>query len=356
MTAGTRTDHRSDMEARDRLAQARRLVELGKEKQRGGDPQGALECQERALSIMAGYGQHPFVADILYWMGTVHRELGQTAQAEALYQRSLEAALWTGSLDGEPYAVNGLAAVAQRRGEVRLAEGLYRRAARLAAEITGHRMIGLVEQNLGILANAQGDLAGALVHYRRSLEALEQARDSEAVSWVLSHLGTLQVDLGLVDEARESLARGVAIAKERRDRALECLFELARAEVFIAQEDWQLAREACGRAEEIVDERGDALGRAETLKLRAVIARETGSADEAIRLLDNAHVLAVEGEDAFLDAEVLVEMGEAFRVGGQANKARAFWEAAIARFRVLNATQDAATTQARIAGLNGGGP
>jgi tetratricopeptide (TPR) repeat protein len=307
-----------------------------------------LESYERALALLSSEGQHPVVADVLCGMGTVRRELGQTREAETYYHQSLEVAAWCGYLSGQARAVNCLAAIAQRRGDLKLAEGLYRRAARLASEAADHRLSGMVEQNLGVLANIRGDLDSALVHYRKSLRAFEQADDREGMTWVLNNMGMLQTDLGLYAQAEKTLQRGLKIARERGDRVMEGLCELNLGEAYIGQQDWKAARQALKRSLAIADERGDELRRAEAMKYQAVIQRERGAYEKSIAQLEEAHDLALKGEDVLLCAEILVELGEAWRQQEERTKARSTWETALEQFRGLDAQLDAAGVEARL--------
>src|SRR5688572_32232977 len=110
---------------------------------------------------------------------------------------------------------------AHRRGDRVMVVALYRRAVRLAAEAGEIRLAGMIEQNLGVLANIRGDLDGALVRYRAALRAFEQVRDDEAVSWVLNNMGMLLNDLGKPERAEGLFLRGLEIARARGDRAME---------------------------------------------------------------------------------------------------------------------------------------
>ncbi len=330
------------------LVEARRLGDEGRVLQRSGDSEAAMERFERALDLLAGKGHHPETADVLCWAATLRRELGQTDEAEKLFTRSLEIAAWARYVPGQAYAINGLAVVSQHRGDMRTAEALYRRAGRLAADSDEFRLSGMVEQNLGVFSNIRGDLDSALIHYRKSLRAFEQAKDRQGICWVLNNLGMLQTDLGRLGEAESTLERGLANARERGDLTMEGLLELNRTEALTRGRKWKAAREACRRALAIAVERGDDLRRGEALKLQGVIARETGGLRKAIGLLEQALALASSSEDALLVAEILTEVGEAWRQKGDAARARAHWETALERFRDLDAVLDAARLEERL--------
>ncbi len=334
-------------------ARARQLAEEGRAKELQGDPAGALGCYEAALTPLLGRAHHPVVAELLYRTGVVRSGLGQTPEAEEIFHQSLEVAAWCQDLGSQAYAVNGLAVVEQRRGDLRRAESLFRRAARLASEAADFRLVGMVEQNLGVLANIRGDLDSALVHYRKSQRAFEQAADNEGLCWVLNNMGMLQTDVGRYADSEQTLTRGLELARERGDLVMETLLELNRSEALIGLESWAEAGVACDRALAIAEERSDPLHRAEGLKYRAVIHRETDDPSRSVELLEEAHALAVGAEDALLGAEILKELGESLRRMGEVAGAVAVWERAVGEFRDLDATLDAAGLEGRLAELAG---
>jgi len=112
------------------------------------------------LDLLPENEPSPLRADVLRWLGTTLRELGRTTQAESHYEesRALAEAIRYGL--GEAHALNCLAIVAQRRGDMESARDKYRRAARQANNAGDYRLAGMVGQNLGVLANIQGIWTG----------------------------------------------------------------------------------------------------------------------------------------------------------------------------------------------------
>ena len=329
------------------LDEVEKLLDLGDELERVGQPDAAMEHQERALAMLAGE-RHPLVADLLHRCGVTRARIGRTDSAEELFQQSLEVAVWCGYTKGQAYVVNCLAVIAQRRGELELAETQYRRAARLAGESGEVRLIGMVEQNMGTLANTRGDLDSAFVHYQRSLAAFEASGHGEGACWVLNNMGMLQTDLKKFDEAHVTLVRARKLARSRKDLGMEGLLELNRAESLVGSGRLRKARRACQRAINIAEKRGDSLLRAEVLKVLAVIHRERGHLAKAVTHLEEAQDLAEEGDDALLKAEILREMGQVRLQAGEPSLAQALWRTALKHFEELDAVIDGAELRTRL--------
>ncbi len=143
-----------------RQAQARELALEGREAETQGALGDSLAKLEAAISLLPASEPSPLRVDVLRWLGTTLRELGRTAAAETHYEESGALAREVGYEAGEAHALNCRAIIAQRRGDVEGAQGLYRQAARQANSAGEHRLAGMVEQNLGVLANIQGASKG----------------------------------------------------------------------------------------------------------------------------------------------------------------------------------------------------
>ncbi len=351
--------HDNDHGARDQgvgahAATVDGLVARARSEEQRGELHDALRYYEAARLELGEDSDPARHADVVRWMGTARRELGETDEAEALYRQSLDIAEKADYTAGTAHALNCLAIVTQRRGEVDRAAGIYRRAARLATAAGEYRLCGMIEQNLGVLANIRGDLDGALVRYRSALDAFEAAHDREAMSWVLNNLGMLHTDLGQYREARESLRRGLRIAEERGDLGMQGVCHLNIAESYIAERRWDDAETPCETALKIASQRGDALRLAGALKFRGILDRERGHFESAALHHDSALALAREGRDTLLEAELLREIGTTHWRQSHAAPARACWKRSAALFRSIDASLDAAAVEALLLTVHDG--
>ena len=211
-----------------------------------------------------------------------------------------------------------------------------------------HRLAGMVEQNLGVLANIQGDLDGALVRYRASLRQFEEGEFQEGMSWVLNNLGMLHTDLEKYQEAEQYFLRALEIARNQKDLHTQALLESNLAEVYIRLEQWSDAELHVSGTLAIAEERGDPLRRADGLKFLGMIQRAKGEFSIATETLSQAHELAEESEDVLLTAEAARELGETHAQARDFERAREFFERANKLFTEMNASLDAAGVQERL--------
>lgn len=332
-------------------ADARRLVELAREAERRGEAAKSLSLYDDAIALLDDESDLPALADTLRWKGTLHREQGETEAAFLCYSQSLVHAEQCGSVSCKAHAYNCLAIVAQRRGNLAETETLYIRAAEFAGKAGDVRLLGMIEQNRGVLLSMRGNFVGAEARYSTSLGAFERENDSEAVSWVLNNLGMLYTKLGHYQRAGETFERALTIATSRKDSLVTNILTLNLALVWIAIGRLDDAEQACATALESARKRGDHLTIAEALKCRARIERERGALDASIATL-RIGIFEAEGlEDRLLQAEMLREFGQTSRALGNSADARLAWREAAESFEDVGAQHEAAEINALLASL-----
>ena len=103
---------------------ARQLAELARAAGLGSSPDDALQWNREAIALLAGEEDNRLLADVLRWQGSVFRDRGRTSEAEPLYLRSLDMAERLRYDAGIGHALNCLASLAQRRGDISRAASL----------------------------------------------------------------------------------------------------------------------------------------------------------------------------------------------------------------------------------------
>lgn len=333
------------------LEKARTLVDMARAAERDGDPDKAIALFDDAIAFLQQPADLPFLADVLRWKGTVYREQGETEAAYQCYRKSLGLAERLGVDSAKAHALNCLAIVAQRRGDLRESEIQYTKAADLALRTGNSRLLGMIEQNRGVLMNTTGNFAAAELRYFSSLAAFEQDGDEEAVSWVLNNIGILYTKLGHYQRAVETLQRGLDIAQRRRDVMVECILTLNLAEALATSGKLDVADAMCRKSLEEARRRNDHLTIAAALKCRARIERERGAFKQSIATL-RIGIFEAEGlDDRLLHAEMLREFGQTSRALGEADEARLAWQEAAESFQDVGAIQEAAEIRSLIASL-----
>jgi tetratricopeptide (TPR) repeat protein len=317
--------------------EARRLAEVAKAAGLGDSPDLALKGHREALALLGSDHPTPLLADVLRWQGAVLVNRGRTSEAEPLFAQSLAIAEQLNYTAGRAHALNCTAALSQRRGDVQAARELLFQALPLAQQCHDTRLLGSIEQNLGIIADIGGDAMGALAHYRAAQRVFEEAKDDQRLCWLLINVGYLYAKEHRYDEAEAVFLRGTAIARARGDLMSEGFLEENRAEARMIAGYPDEAHEPIVRALQVAELRRDDIRRAAALKLRGAYERLMGRSETAVETLRHALTLSTLGEDALLGAEVLYQFGLALHAAGDARMAGDVWRAALEAFQRIAA-------------------
>ncbi|HEX8904098.1 MAG TPA: tetratricopeptide repeat protein [Longimicrobiaceae bacterium] len=326
------------------------LAEEGRAAERYGEPHTALRCYEHAARLLEGSGD-TLLADVTRWMGTVHRELGNTGEAERLYRRSLKLADEAEYPRARAHALNCLALLAHRRGDIAEARTLYAEAAHLAERCRDGRLTAMVQHNLGILADVRGDSAEALRCCRLALDAFQEERDDGGMCEVLNTLGLVHTRRGAWNHAEAAFSEGLELARRRGSRHFEGILETNLAATRIAAGRLEQAEEPLERALAVAAKRRDPGRTAEALKTRAILYDRRGRTTEAELDLARARTLAESAADALLLAEVMRVSGEISAKAGRAEFARQALDQALRGFTGIGAEVDAAAVEEELTAL-----
>ena len=330
-------------------SEARRVAELGRSATYGDSPDIALQRHHDALSLLGSHELTPLHADTLRWEGNVLLDRGRTTEAQRLYDRSLEIARHLGYERGIAHALNCLAMLAHRRGELMIASELLTDALALADGCRELPLVGMIQSNLGIIADTRGDPGKAIEHFRIALDVAETVGDEQQVVRVLVNFSVLLVAQHRYAEADRAITRGLPLAKIRGELYYEGVFEEVRAEMHLARGELEEAEPAIARALAVAEQRRDDVRKSAALKLRGAWERLTGRNDAAIDSLRYAATLAAVGEDALLGAEVLYQFGLALFDGKNEPLAREAWRTALDAFERISAREWVERARERLA-------
>lgn len=315
--------------------EARELLARAREHERRGSVAESSVAFEMAVALVDGAPTSPLHVDLFRWHGQLLFDVGATSEAESLFRRSLEMAQFIRYATGIARAQAALGRVTQRRGDLAGARRQYDDASLNAVAIGDHALFACIEQHLGTLAVVRGDTEDAAQRFRLSLRAFRESGDETALCWALDNVARLHLQRGRLAEAREALGEGEALADRLEIVALQQLLSLTAAEVALAAGDRAACDAASARALSLASRRGDRVGRALALRLRARLAAGSAAGDDAVTALESARALAAQSEDLLLGARVLIELGDRVAERGDATRARTAWEQARAAYARL---------------------
>jgi putative nucleotidyltransferase with HDIG domain len=320
-----------------------------REHERAGRVVEAIKSYESAIDTADVTLDGAILAEALRRLGVVRRRRHEYDQAIALCLRSYEIAMARadGVLAAE--ALNGIALVHIERGEWAQARDQLRRALELGA--ASSELIGRIEQNLGVMANIHGDLAAAMHHYRRSLDAFRQGHDERGCAIAYHNLGMLSADQRLWDDAEQYYRASLEVADATGDVHLRGHVLLNRTEVHLARSRFEHARQDAEEALRIFDSLGMAGGKSSAYRFLGMVYRETGRATLAEARLRSAVQLSANVGAALDEAEASRELALLFQGLGRSQEALRLLNTSHRLFRRLDARVDLVDIRSKVAHL-----
>ena len=320
-----------------------------RERERVGSVPEAVECYEAAIGDAERHGEPAVLAESLRRLAVLRHHQSETVVARELCRRSHEVAVAMGNDVLAAEALNTLGGLALQSGELSEARDTFVRALALGGH--SRELSARVEQNLGILANIQGDHDGALAHYARSLEAYRSTGDEHGCAIAFHNLGMVSADRGLWDQADHYYAQSFEIAQTTGDLHLRALCLVNRAEVHCALQRYDAARTDAEAALVIFDQMGVRGPKADAYRVIGMVYRETGRPALAESRLRSSIELAVRTHAVLAEAEASRELALLYQGVGRNQEALTFLNAAHRLFHRLDARLDLVHVAHKVAEL-----
>jgi putative nucleotidyltransferase with HDIG domain len=298
----------------------------------------AVRCYEAAIQAAEQSSELGILAESLRRLGVVQRYRDEPVLARKLCERSYETATRINDAVLAAEALNTLANFDFESGDLEAARERFYRALELGGASAELR--GRTEQNLGVLANTQGALAEALAHYQRSLAAFESVGDERGCAIAYHNLGMVSADRELWDDADRYFRRSLDTAQAIGDIHLQGLGLLNHAEVHLARQHYDQARQNAEIALAIFDQLGSRLDKADAYTLIGRVYRETGRPALAESRLRSAIDLAVATGSILSEAEASRELALLYQGMGRNQEALRLLNAAHRLFSRLDARVD----------------
>src|SRR5437867_1775819 len=234
----------------------------------------AAAVYEAAIAAADGAGERAVLSEALRRLAVLRHRQGQSAEARELCRRSEAVARDAGANLLEAEALNTLGGIGLETDAVAESRQHFLRALELGGASGNLR--ARVEQNLGILANIQGDFEEALTRYGRYLEAYRASDDEHGCAIAYHNLGMASFDRREFDAAERYFRQSYAIAQRAGGAYLEGLCLVNHAKVHVARERFEDARANAETALAVFDRVGVESAKADAYRVLGMVYRETG--------------------------------------------------------------------------------
>ena len=322
----------------------------GRSFERQGKFDQAAACFEWAIES-ASSRSSPISIEAHRRLGIICHRRNESARARTLCQQSHDLAR---SIENDVLAaeaLNALAGFEFEAGDMDSARQKFM--AGLALGRSSEELLGRILQNLGILANVEGNLDTARQHYLDSLQAFVHAGDERGCAIAYHNLGMISTDQEQWEEADRYFLASHSRATSLGDIHLQGLCLLNHAEVHLARQRYEKARDSAEAALRIFDQLGARLDKAGAYKVLGAVYRETGHHAVAESRLKAAMDLALETGSVLCEAEASREMALLLQAMGRNQDALRTLNASYRLFNRLNARVDLVDIRGKVSELEG---
>ncbi len=321
-----------------RVPEAALRLEEAKDQERAGAILQAMESYELAIGIAERTGEKEVLAEALRRLAVLRHHRDDHVRARELSQRSLEIAKTIGSDHLAAEALNTIGGLLLTGGSLADARKSFTQALDLGKQ--SRELKARVEQNLGILANIQGDLYEALTRYERSLAAYRAIGDEHGCAIAYHNLGMISADRKQYDAADSYYKESLAIADKLGDVYLQGLALTNQAEVDVVRQRFENATQNAERALAHFDAMGARGAKADAYRILGMVYRDTGRLALAESRLRSAIELAMEANSILNEAEACRELALLYQLMSRNPDALRMLNTAYRLFRRLDARVD----------------
>lgn len=248
-------------------------------------------------------------------------------------------------------AINLMGVASFATGELGEADAAFQRARELATDADDLLLQARTSNNLGTIANLQGQGDSALSHYRVALATYQRLGQNRGLAETYHNLAITCRDLGELEQADEHELRALEYASHGAAPRVAAMARIGRAEVALRRGDAPFAEMTAILAADELSALGDPLNESDARRLVGAARVKQGRSREALESFASALSLAQSRGHALNQAEILRDRAEAWLQQGDRAKARDDAQAALALFSSLGAQREVALLERRLPAL-----
>ncbi len=335
----------------DQAGRARAYLNDALAHDRDGRLADAIKSYHLAIGQAEREPDDPTLSEALRLLAIAHFRQNQGEIARALCRRSHQVAEAASRPLLAAQALNTLAACDLSEGAIEAAREAF--LAALAAGSTDPQLRGRIEQNLGIIANIQGDLPAASGHYERALGAFEEASDERGCAMVYNSLGMISADQKRWAEADEYCRRCLELTTRLGDVRLRGMALITQTEVHIPCGRFVAAQRNAEEALLIFDRLEDVKNKSDAYRVLGIVYRAIGRKTLAEARLTAAVDLARSSGALLEQAEAARELALLYCDLGRNRDALKLLNSAHQLFHQLDARTDMVDVASRVETLEG---
>lgn len=205
-------------QAGSRQTEADRLLELGIQQYRTGQPTPAIATLQQALQLYQAIADQRKVARTLRNLGNAHYTMSGYEQALTYFQQSLDLARQIGDKEGESAALGNMGVVYANLGDYDKADQYYQQALTLNRANRDRLGEGQILGNLAEVFQARGEYAKAIDYLQQTIVIARELKDLRLEANSLGSLGIIYFSLSNFAKALQYHQQQLDLARRLQDK------------------------------------------------------------------------------------------------------------------------------------------
>jgi tetratricopeptide (TPR) repeat protein len=304
------------------------LNAIGIAYKRLGKPEDAARYYNEALEIRRRIGDKRGIAGSLNELGQVHAQLKRQREALTSFEESLKIRRELNDRRGTGNVLLDLGNLYGDRGEYEPALKLFKESLQIWLEVGDEDSQGQCLNNIGDIYRLQTRYDEALTYFERALHIWEQLKLPAFVADGLHNIGETLTHMGQYDKALTQYLRALELRRGSNDRRGSAIESFSMGAIFEQQGRYAAALDAREEGVKAFRELNDSQWLAEMLIGYGNTLVLIGRADQARKVLDEALTLARDLGSARLTGLALNARGNSHFYRGEFKEARQWFEQA----------------------------
>jgi tetratricopeptide (TPR) repeat protein len=211
--------------------------------------------------------------------------------------------------------------------------------------------VARASNNLGAIANLQGNHEVALGYYRLAIPMYQRLGNQRGIAESHHNMAITFRELSQLEESDDEECKAMEYAASGKAPRISTMARIGRAEVALRRSDLQLAQTGAAIAVEEATALDDPFTEADGHRLLGVVVGAQGNYEEALQAFDRALSIATARSHALAEAETLRDRAILNTRRGFVDLARKDGQKAIGIFTRMNAVSEIANLERELAGL-----
>ncbi len=269
-------------------AAARLLCDVGMARRLIGGINQALPEYEHATMLLSSVTDPATRGLVLSNVANLYTDLGEVETAASFYQEAIQLARQAADRRSESLRSGNYGWFYVATGQPTQAVKLLEEALALSRPLGDPLLIAVQTSNLGQAYHALKDYKTAQGLFEQSLAAAERLAQPRWQATFRSNLGKTFAAQGRLDEAMALYEQALPVSRQANDQENVSRTLARMADIYLRREQFEQADSAAREAEMMARRWGYRKGQADSLVVRAGVARAQGDSAEADRFLTEA--------------------------------------------------------------------